>query len=120
MSLYQDNILNHYRAPRNFGVLTHAEKSVSLYNPLCGDKINMQIILRDNKVGKIKFSGEGCAISLASASLLTEYAKGKTKKELINLDKNFIIDQILGINLSPNRLRCALLPLEALQKLIVS
>lgn len=118
MTIYQELILSHYRNPKNYGQLKGAKKSISLYNPLCGDKINMDISFKKNKIFKIKFSGGGCAISQAASSMLTEFAKGKTKEELINLDKNFMI-RMLAVQLSPSRVKCALLPLEALQKLII-
>jgi nitrogen fixation NifU-like protein len=114
MSIYQEILLEHYKNPKNFGPLPGA-KSLQLNNPLCGDIIQMNVLIKDNKVENITFEGKGCAISTASASLLTEYAKGKHVDELRKLDKSFILD-IIGIDLSPNRLKCALLPLEVLQK----
>ncbi len=77
----------------------------------------MFVVIKNDKVSDIKFSGKGCAISQASASLLTDYAKGKRKEDLKKLDRNFMI-RTLGIELGPNRIKCALLPLEALYKLI--
>lgn len=116
MSIYQDIILDHYKYPRNFGTLENAS-TISLYNPLCGDQIRLDVLIKDNKIEDVRFSGKGCAISQASASMLTEKIKGKTKKELINLDKDFII-RMLGVELSPNRIKCALLSLEALKKIL--
>lgn len=116
MSIYQEIILDHYRNPRNFGTLKDAV-SLELSNPLCGDVISMSIKYRDNKIEEINFMGKGCAISIASASLLTEYVKGKSIDELRNLTKSSILE-MLGIELSPNRLKCALLPLEILKKVI--
>jgi nitrogen fixation protein NifU and related proteins len=117
MSIYQEIILDHYRSPHNFGLLSQPTGSVKLSNPLCGDKIQMDIIIEGDVVKDVKFSGQGCAISTASASMLTDYAKSKTVTELQKLDMKFILE-LLGIELSPNRLKCALLPLEALQKVI--
>lgn len=115
MSIYQELILDHYKNPRNFGTLENATKSIALDNPFCGDKIRMDVIVKDGKIKEIKFSGQGCAISQASASMLTEYTLRKKVSDLQKLDKSFIL-KMLGIELSPNRLKCALLPLEVLQK----
>jgi nitrogen fixation NifU-like protein len=119
MSIYQEIILDHYKNPKNFGTLDSATHSGHMDNPLCGDNIQMTLIVKDGNVIDINFSGTGCAISLASASILTEKAKGKTVSELKNINKSFIVDE-LGIELSPNRLKCALLSLEVLQKTIES
>jgi nitrogen fixation protein NifU and related proteins len=117
-SIYQERILQHAAQPHNFGRLPSATGRVILDNPLCGDKIEMEIELVNGNVKDIRFTGKGCAISKASASLLTDKAKGKGIVELRKWDKTSIIE-ILGIELGPNRLKCALLPLEALQKLLI-
>lgn len=117
MSIYQEIILEHYKNPRNFGTLKSPSKKTSVSNPSCGDKIEMDVVFTGKKIMEIKFSGQGCAISQAAASLLTEYSKGKTNEELQKLDKEFMI-KLLGIELGPNRIKCALLPLEALHKLL--
>lgn len=117
MSIYQDIILDHYHYPRNKGTLENPSNTVHLTNPLCGDVVDMQVIEAEGVVKNIAFDGHGCAITTASASLISEYAKGKTVKELKELDMQFMLD-LLGIELSPNRLKCALLPLEALQKVL--
>ena len=118
MSLYSELILDHYQNPRNFGEVNHPTHQSKVSNPLCGDKIKMTVKIEKNKVADIKFEGVGCAVSKASASMLTEYLKGKTKEELQKVDKKFII-KMLGIELGVNRIKCALLPLEALKKLEV-
>lgn len=117
MSIYQEVILDHYHFPRNFGKIPKPTRSVVVNNPLCGDRIQLDIVFRGNKVSEIKFSAVGCAISLASASMLSVYAKNKTKDNLQKLDSVFMI-KLLGVNLSPNRVRCALLSLEALSKIL--
>ncbi len=117
MSIYQEIILEHHRHPKNYGQVKQPSGRVELFNPLCGDKIEMTVRLVSNKIAEIKFRGQGCAISQAAASLLTEFAKGKTKEELKKLDKEFMI-KLLRVNLGPNRIKCALLPLEALHKLL--
>ena len=118
MNIYQDIILDHYHHPHNLGKIDRPDGSISVNNPLCGDKIEMTINFQNNKVKDIKFQGEGCVISTASASLLTDFVKNKTKQELKKLDSKFII-KMLGIDLGMNRIKCALLPLEALHKLLV-
>lgn len=116
-SIYQEIILEHYKNPKNFGRLVHASKKTTVFNPLCGDEITMEVAMQGDVVKDIKFMGKGCVISQALTSQLTEYAKNKSKNELRKLDRAFII-KLLGIELGPNRLKCALLSLEALQKLL--
>lgn len=116
-SIYQEIILDHYKNPRNFGRLKNYNKKTLISNPFCGDKIEMTISFTGNKVKDIKFKGVGCAISQASASMLTDYAKNKKKNQLMKLDKKIVL-KMLKIQLSPLRLKCALLPLEGLKKLI--
>lgn len=119
MSIYQELILDHYKHPHNSGSISDPDVTSDVSNPLCGDKIRMEALVEKGKVTDLKFSGVGCAISTASASMLTDFAKGKKASDLKKLDTSFILD-MLGIELSPNRLKCALLPLEALHKLLLS
>ncbi len=116
-SIYREIILDHYQKPRNYGKLKDATGQVTLANPLCGDKITLFMKMAEDRVTAISFVGKGCAISIASASLLSEFTKNKTENELRKLDKNFII-RLLKVHLGTNRIKCALLPLEALHKLI--
>lgn len=117
-SIYQKElILSHWRNPRNFGRIESPNKKSFLSNPSCGDEVRIEAKIEKGKVKEIKFWGRGCIISMATASLLTEYAKGKTIAHLKKLNKDFIF-QLIGIQLGPTRLKCALLPLEALQKLL--
>ncbi len=115
MNIYQDLILDHYHHPHNKGKIDKPDRTAKVNNPLCGDKIEIMVNFGKNKISEIKFQGEGCVISNASASLLTDYAKDKSKQELKKLDSKFIIN-MLGIDLGVNRIKCAVLPLEALQK----
>jgi len=124
MDLYRDNILDHYRNPRNFGKIENPDFQAEENNPLCGDKIKMEIKLLTTHyplqtIQDIKFSGVGCAISMASASMLTEKVKGKSIAEIKNLKSEDILE-MLGVTLTPTRLKCALLPLEVLHKAISS
>ena len=117
-SIYQERILQHSSNPHNFGRLPTATHKIILENPLCGDVIQMEVEIKNGKVKHAMFTGKGCAISKASASFLTDKATGMRIEELRKWDKTSIIE-ILGIDLGPNRLKCALLPLEALQKLLI-
>ncbi len=117
MSIYQDIILDHYHHPHNFGELKHKTNDVKVNNPLCGDIIYMQVEERHGVVKNIAFTGEGCAISKASASILTDYVKEKKVTFLKKMTSEDMI-QLLGIELSPNRLKCALLSWEGLMKVL--
>jgi nitrogen fixation protein NifU and related proteins len=83
--LYRDVILDHNRKPRNFGVLDPADASVEGFNPMCGDRLTVQLRMNGDAITDIRFEGEGCAISTASASLMTEAVKGKTRVEALAL-----------------------------------
>jgi len=118
MSIYADIILDHYQNPRNNKQIVNAQKSVDVDNPFCGDKLHFECFIKDGKVKEIGFTGEGCAISIASASMLTEHTKGKTKKELLEISINDVLG-LLNIELTPNRMKCALLSWEGLRKLLI-
>jgi nitrogen fixation NifU-like protein len=115
--MYDEVILDHYRHPRNFGHTNEQNTASGVSNPSCGDKISMSAFIKDNVIQDIHFEGEGCAISTASASMLTEHLKGKSEEELRKMKSSDMLE-ILGIELGPNRLKCALLSLEAAQKLL--
>jgi nitrogen fixation NifU-like protein len=109
--LYRDYILEHYRRPHNFGVLEAPTASYEGSNPLCGDRITMMLSLEDGVVRDVAFTGRGCAISQASASLLTDEIKGKTVAEVERMTPDDLLD-LIGIEISPARLKCALLSLD--------
>ena len=113
--LYQDLIMDHYRNPRNAGTLDQPDASFEDLNPLCGDKIRMDLRIRDGVVEDVKFKGRGCAISQASTSLLTETIKGKRIAEIDCIGKDEVLEN-LGIAISPARLKCALLGLKVLKQ----
>jgi nitrogen fixation protein NifU and related proteins len=114
--LYRDEILEHYRQPHNFGSLDAPDASWEGSNPLCGDRITMMLGLdEDGIVRDVAFSGRGCAISQASASLLTDEIKGHSVEEIRALGSQDVLD-LLGIEISPARLKCALLSLDTLQR----
>jgi nitrogen fixation NifU-like protein len=112
--LYRDYILEHYRHPHNFGVIEEPTARYEGANPLCGDRITMMLGIRDGIVADVAFTGRGCAISQASASLLTDEVKGKPVAEVAKLTSQDLLD-LIGIDISPARLKCALLSLDTLE-----
>ena len=115
--MYQEVILQHYRSPRNFGPLPDADRIGEESNPLCGDHITMRLKVdpASQKIGEIRFEGDGCAISVASASMLTEAVAGLTLDEAKRLAQDDVLKR-LGIPLSPVRVKCALTGFVALGK----
>ena len=111
--LYRDYILEHYRQPHNFGVIEGADASYEGSNPLCGDRITMQLRVRNGVIDGVGFTGRGCAISQASASLLTDEIKGKQVDAASSMAPDDVLE-LLGIEISPARMKCALLSLETL------
>lgn len=112
--LYREIILDHYRNPRNRGTLDPHDFSAEDVNPLCGDEIRIDLRVKDDRVDEIKFSGRGCAVSQAAASILTEMVEGKTLDEVKALTKDDLLEEI-GIPVSPARMKCALLSLKVLK-----
>ncbi len=122
MDIYREAILDHYKNPRNFGSLDKPDAKVEEGNVTCGDRIVMEIKVKrvtgyELRVTDIRFSGEGCAISQASASMLTEKVKGAKISSVMKLKTHDII-AMLGTSLTASRVRCATLPLEVLTKAI--
>jgi nitrogen fixation NifU-like protein len=115
--LYRDYILEHYRRPHNFGVIDAPTSSYEGANPLCGDRITMQLGISDGVLDRVGFTGRGCAISQASASLLTDEIKGKPLADVARLGSEDVLD-LLGIEISPARMKCATLSLDTLQHAI--
>jgi len=114
-NLYREHILDHYHHPRNQGTLEDADISCELDNPVCGDVVRLDVRLSDGRVSEARFSGHGCVISIASASMLTEEILGKTVEELRALQDEDMFE-ILGITLGSVRAKCGLLPLRVLQE----
>ena len=115
--IYRENIIDHYKYPRNFGNLENPDAEYKEFNPLCGDEATFRIKIENNKIKEIKFIGKGCAISMASCSILTEKIKGKSLNEARKLEKEQVYD-MLSIPISPQRVKCALLSWETLRRLI--
>jgi nitrogen fixation NifU-like protein len=113
--IYREIILDHYRNPRNKGKLHDADVSIHDSNPLCGDEIDIHLKVEKDKVKDIKFEGRGCAISQASASMLTELVINKPLTTIKDLVKEDILENIGLMNLGPARIKCALLSLKVLK-----
>ncbi len=113
--IYREIILDHYRNPRNKGKLPDADVSIHDSNPLCGDEIDMHLKVDGDKIRDVKFEGRGCAISQASASMLTEMVMGKPLTSIKDLSKNDILENIGLTSLGPARIKCALLSLKVLK-----
>ncbi len=111
--LYRDYILEHYRHPHNFGTLDAPTAKYEGANPLCGDRITMFLGVEDGVVRDVAFTGRGCAISQASASLLTDEIRGKTVEDVEKMTPDDVLD-LIGVEISPARLKCALLSLDTL------
>ena len=114
--LYRDEILEHYRNPHNFGILENPSTAKEGANPLCGDRITLMLGINDEgQIQDVAFTGRGCAISQASASMLTDEIKGKSLEEIAHMGRQDVLDN-LGIEISPARMKCAMLSLETLRE----
>ena len=113
--IYRENIIDHFKNPRNYGEIVEAEIKHSELNSFCGDMIRLFVKLKEGKVEDVKFKGNGCAISMAATSMMTEILKEKTLDEVKNLKKEDIFE-MLGIKLGVVRIKCGLLCLNALMK----
>lgn len=130
--LYQEVILDHYRHPRNFGKLDREARSVLGNNPLCGDRIEVHVLIRDGCIEAVGFEGTGCAISTASASMMTEAVRGKPVEEALTIAKKFhdmitegvvtsdlgSLEVFQGVREYPSRIKCATLGWHALRAAI--
>jgi nitrogen fixation NifU-like protein len=113
--LYRDQILEHYKRPHNFGPLEEFDLEFEDSNPFCGDEQHVRIKLdSEGRVADLRFEGSGCAISTAASSLLSDELAGKTREELLRLDKDFVLE-LLGIDISATRMKCALLGLKVVK-----
>jgi nitrogen fixation NifU-like protein len=112
--LYRENILEHYKRPHNWGELENPDLEFFDTNPLCGDELRVQMRVADGKVSEVAFSGHGCAISQAAASMASDELVGMRVDKLIELDRDFVLD-LLGIDISATRLKCALLSLKVVK-----
>ncbi|HEX8854824.1 MAG TPA: SUF system NifU family Fe-S cluster assembly protein [Thermoleophilaceae bacterium] len=113
-ALYRDFILDHYKNPRNFGELEPHDLEAHDHNPLCGDELGVHLRVEDGKITDVAFHGQGCAISQAAASIVSEELEGMSVEEVGQLPASWVIEQ-LGIEISPTRRKCALLNLKVLR-----
>jgi nitrogen fixation protein NifU and related proteins len=113
--IYREIILDHYRNPRNKGKIPDADISTHDSNPLCGDEIDIHMKVNGDKITDVKFEGRGCAISQASASMLTEMVMNKPLTHIKDIAKNDILENIGLTNLGPARVKCALLALKVMK-----
>ncbi|GAC1309094.1 MAG: iron-sulfur cluster assembly scaffold protein [Vulcanimicrobiaceae bacterium] len=112
---YKEYILDHYRNPRNFGTLDEPDATAEDLNPLCGDRIRFDFKLdAQHRVSEVKFSGKGCAISQASASMLSESLKGERIEDVARLSQEVVLENV-GIGISPARMKCAMLGLKVVK-----
>ncbi|GGJ00075.1 Fe-S cluster assembly sulfur transfer protein SufU [Paenibacillus hunanensis] len=129
--LYRRVIMDHYKNPRNRGTFGDEAVTVNLNNPTCGDRISLQLLIEDNKIIDAKYTGEGCSISMSSASMMTEAVKGRTYEEALDIATRFSalmkgedvqfdeyeeIEALSGVNKFPARIKCATLAWNALRK----
>lgn len=112
---YQKFLMDHFKKPRNKEVIENPDFASGQKNPSCGDSVSITGLLDNGKIKKVCFYGSGCVISQATASILTQKCEGKTVEEVLALTKDDIL-KMIGLELGPNRLKCALISLEALQK----
>ena len=113
--MYKEHILDLYKHPHNFGKMENPDFSLREFNPLCGDDLTIQVKVKDGKIEDVKFFGNGCAISIASASLLTDKIKGMKINDVKKMKSEEVIE-MLGIPISPARVKCVLLCFEALKR----
>jgi nitrogen fixation NifU-like protein len=112
--LYRDYILEHYKSPRNFGELEARDLEFHDHNPLCGDELGVHIRVEDGRIADLRFHGQGCAISQAAASIASEELIGMPVEEVAGLQADWVLD-LLGIEISPTRRKCALLNLKVMR-----
>lgn len=116
--MYQQNILDHYKHPRNFGEISDASAKAHAANPLCGDELDFFLVFDEaGKVSDVKFNGRGCTITVASASMLSEKLLGMTRSDVEKISNEEAV-QLLGVTVNPARMKCATLALETVQQAI--
>lgn len=115
--IYREQLMEHYKNPQNKGMIDDPTLQTDKKNPMCGDMISLQVKIDDGKIKDIKFNANACAVTVASASILTEEVIGKTIDEVKSFTKERLLD-LLGVELTTSRIKCAVLALEALQEML--
>ena len=113
-SLYREVILDHYKNPRGHGVIDSADAEAEGQNPLCGDEVSIAVAFDGDTIADVKFQGRGCAISQAATSMLMDMVKGRSAEEVASMSRDVLLEEV-GIPLTPERLKCALLGLGVLK-----
>lgn len=118
MDIYREFLLDHYHNPRGWGLQDHGAINIEATNPQCGDRLTIQLDIDDQKISAMQFEGQGCVISVASASILSEYIRDKTTADVgaLTIDD---MQRLLGAAIQPARFQCALLALNAIQKVLI-
>ncbi len=112
--MYREQILEHYKRPHHWGEIEDPDLEFEDTNPLCGDELKVQFKIHDGKVSDVAFSGQGCAISIAAASMASDEVIGLPVENLVHLNKDFVLE-LLGIDISATRMKCALLSLKVVK-----
>ena len=116
-AIYSEVLLDHFRNPRNYGSLTSPDIAYAEFNPLCGDRIRIELKISDNRIAAASFVGDGCAISVAAASLMTELILGAKIDKGVPVSEEELLSSLKS-DIKPSRMKCALLPLEALRSCV--
>lgn len=117
MDLYRQHILDHYRQPRNWGLKANVSAQAKVINSDCGDEMTVQLVIQDDVIKDIFIEGKGCAISVAAASLMSDYLKGQSKKEGTSMAQQKI-EELLGTKLPPARVGCGMLAVQAVHQIL--
>jgi nitrogen fixation NifU-like protein len=115
--LYSDTLLDHFRNPRNYGSLPSPDVAYEEFNPLCGDRIRIELVISDNRIAAARFVGDGCAISIAAASMLTVLVLDADIDQSPVISSEKLISSLKS-DIKPSRMKCALLPLDALSSCV--
>ena len=117
MDLYREELMDHYKNPRNYGKIENPTKTIHESNPLCGDRVDIDVTIKDGVISDARFRGDGCAISTAATSLFLEKIQGMRVEDAKKITKEEVLDMI-NPNLTLSRIKCAVLGYTALQKLL--
>lgn len=116
-NIYRENLMDHYKNPRNLGLSSDFDIELQAKNPMCGDELTIQLKIEDNKIKSFSYGGDACAVAISSASILSEEIIGKSIEDAFNFSKGQLLD-LIGVPLTTSRIKCATLSLEALKDAI--